>query len=413
LQTETVNNMTSQALTISAEQTAMPPGFLARFLMFTVVSSITIGMGKLVTTLFAVQIGASPTQVGLIASTEWLGMLIVTLPAGFVIARFGARRVYFAATMGPMLISLLLPFTNVWYLLAAGRGGAGFCYPFRIVSMNSSFWEFLTRIGHHKAGWYRASGAIGTALLAPLLGNWVITAGGVFGAYWVIAALFAGIALYSWTLLPERPVVQANHAEAGSPSIGSQIRAIAGDPRISECCLVEMIDSATLALVSTFLIVLAMQVLHFSQHEAVNLLMAQGAMSITMLLVFGRLAARLKRRTAYMISLTGAALGLILLGCGEGFAAIAVGVVLVSGSEALVHLVNVNELSRHPGTKSKISGIYGLAQMLGAFAGSLLGSFLSHYFGLRMVFLIWLPLLLVAGVLIYVRARRTGKLSPG
>ncbi|PZR01878.1 MAG: MFS transporter, partial [Archangium gephyra] len=65
--------------------------FLANFIALSLVSGLTIGLGKIVTTLYALQLGASSFQVGIISAMESVGMMLVTVPAGFIIARYGMR----------------------------------------------------------------------------------------------------------------------------------------------------------------------------------------------------------------------------------------------------------------------------------------------------------------------------------
>ena len=150
-----------------------PGAFLLNFMLLAAFSGATIGMAKIVTTLYAISIGANAMQIGIISAMEALGMVILTLPAGFVIARFGARRVYFLASLGPMLLNLAIPLFGGWLWLAFARLLIGLCIPFRIVAMNSAFLRQLKRIGNDKAGWYRGSLTLGMGLLGPLLGNWL------------------------------------------------------------------------------------------------------------------------------------------------------------------------------------------------------------------------------------------------
>lgn len=99
--------------------------FLASFLILSVVSGLTVGLGKIVTTLYAISLNATPFQIGVISAMESVGMVLVTVPAGFVIARYGARWVYFLSSLGPMLVNLAMPFSTGWLALALGRWSIG------------------------------------------------------------------------------------------------------------------------------------------------------------------------------------------------------------------------------------------------------------------------------------------------
>ena len=100
--------MTAPADTLSATPRleARDWQFLGGFTTLALISGLTIGLSKVVTQFFALNIGATPFQIGLIVAMESIGMVLVTVPAGFIIAKFGARRVYAIASLGPLLVNL-------------------------------------------------------------------------------------------------------------------------------------------------------------------------------------------------------------------------------------------------------------------------------------------------------------------
>ena len=381
-----------------------PRGFLPNFMLLAVLSGITISMGKIVTTLFALHLGASGWQLGLIATVESLAMALVTLPAGHLIARFGARRVYALSSIGPLLLNLLLPLTSLWYALLAVRGLIGLCIPFRIVAMNSSFLEQMQQLGPARAGWYRASQSTGMGLLGPLLAAALAPAGFAV-AFVAVAAAFALLALYGQSVLPHA----ASTVDTGPRTPWwPQMRALLRQPGIAESCSVEVLGNATQALFGTFIIASALQVQHLPQALAVRLLLAQGATNVLGLFLLGGLVAGLSRRRGYAIALTLALLAMLLLGTAGGFWQLAAGGVLLSAGLAVNHVLNVQQIGRHPGGKSHIASLYNLAGMSGNALGGLLGGGLSALLGLRWLYLGWIPLLLLCAALIACNSQRRG-----
>ena len=163
--------------------TTSRPGFLVNFMLLATFSGATIGMAKIVTTLYALSLGANAMQVGIISAMESLGMVFLTLPAGFVIARYGAKPIYFVSSLGPMLVNLLIPLFSGWLWLALAQWLIGLFIPFRIVAMNSAFLRELKHLGLSKAGWYRGALTLGLGLLGPLLGNQFSGEGQFHGAF--------------------------------------------------------------------------------------------------------------------------------------------------------------------------------------------------------------------------------------
>ncbi|BCL74622.1 hypothetical protein JHS3_03580 [Jeongeupia sp. HS-3] len=390
----------------AARDAGVPPcGFLLHFVLLAMLSGATIGTAKLVTTFYALHLGADAAQVGFISAMESLGMVLVTVPAGFLIARFGARRVYFIASLGPLLLNLLIPFTSVWYAIALTQLLIGLCIPFRIVSMNSAFLEHLKHAGSSRAGWYRAALVVGIGLCGPAVADLLGARLGNTGIFAVVAASFAVMAVYGHAFLPEaRPVAPP---EAG-PATGmlAGLRDMLRSPEIGNSCLIEVLAGATNALYGTFIMVVAIQSLHMSRAEALQLVMVQGAASVLWLMGLGRVVSRLSERQVYPFSVAAASGGLMLLGTGQGFAALAAGAVLMSLGAAMIHLLNMTQLSRHSMDKSRISGLFNLASMAGAFAGAMAGSLLNRWMPVQHVFLAWIPMVLLTTLACRVHAGR-------
>ena len=170
-------------------------------MLLALASGTTISMAQLATTLYALALGVDSARLGIIAAMEPLGIALMTLPAGLLVARYGARRVYFVASMGPMLLNLVVPFTGAWSLIALTQVLIGLCIPFRIVSINGVFLARLAQIGLARAGWYRAAMSVGSGMVGPWLASGLLGAHGAVATFCVASASFAGMALFSRTLL--------------------------------------------------------------------------------------------------------------------------------------------------------------------------------------------------------------------
>jgi MFS family permease len=369
--------------------------FLGSFMVLAVISGLTIGMGRVITTFYALSVGATTAQIGFISAAEALGKMVVTLPAGFLVHRFGARRIYSTATIGSMVLSLAVPFTKLWYGVAAMRALVALCVPFRVISMNSSFLQRLPQIGNHRAGWYRGSQSLGVSLLGPIAGGALLAGTNYWVSYAVISASFAFMALFSRTFLPEEDAVEATDAGAGTSPIGELLQMLR-QRRVAESCFIEFISSSTLTLFTTFIIVLAVKVAGLTDHQAVFLMSMQGIAAVAALFVLGPLLRRVSVKAGYVIAVPGAIGALVMLGTSHSIVILAVAALLLSVAAALVHLANMIELSGAAFSKSKLASVYNLSGMLGALFGSLAGGLLSEAIGLGNMFLIWIAVLATA-----------------
>ncbi len=389
-------------LTTPAKQTGNVS--ITGFLSLAVMSGITIGMAKIVTQLFAIDIGATALQIGVISAMESVGMMLLTVPAGFIIARHGAKQVYAIASVGPLLFNLIIPFLSLWWGVAFVRLLIGICIPFRAVSMNSAFLRQLKRIGDGKAGWYRGSLTLGMAVLGPALATYLNARISYLWCFAVIAALFGVMALFSLSFFPE-------HDQAPAPSTPQggflgQIGALLRNPDVAESCAIEFASGATASLFATFILLAAMALPGLTAADGVTVLLIDGVVTMACLFLGANLIRRLGRRPAYAAGLLLAVAALAIAGMAGGLAGLIVGGALLSAASALVHLVNMIVLSRIPGEKSKASGVYQLSQMIGATTGALLGGALSTAMPVQHVFLAWIPLLLLAAPPIWLLGRQ-------
>lgn len=388
--------------------------FLASFILLSVVSGLTVGLGKIVTTLYAISLQATPFQIGVISAMESLGMVLVTVPAGFIIARYGARWVYFLSSLGPMLIYLALPFSASWLTLASARWSIGLCIPFRMIAMNSSFLERVPRFGASKAGWYRASLTGGMAIVGPILATVLSTRASIETIFFTVAALFAVMAAFSLSFMPQRDP----EASREGASLIAEVQLLIANPRVGESCFVEFVNSATNALFATFIIVLAASITGLTEQDGIRVMLLQGSAVVALLFFGGSLFARLSTAAGYGFSAACAALALLSFAFApdfgtRGFALLGLGAVLLALGSAAVHLINVRMLVALPGGKSKVAGLFNLASMTGSSFGALAGGALTKVVPLSSVFLIWLPFLVLSGATIQLlHRRRTALDSP-
>ncbi|AIO34591.1 MFS transporter [Burkholderia pseudomultivorans] len=382
--------------------------FTGGFMLLALASGTTISMAQLATTLYALQLGVDSAKLGIIAAMEPLGIALMTLPAGLLVARYGARRVYFTASLGPMLLNLVVPFTGAWPLIALTQWLIGLCIPFRIVSIGGVFLARLAQIGVARAGWYRAAMSVGTGMTGPWLASWLIGAHGPVATFCAASASFAGMALFSRALLGDADTAASGAAHPGTGGLRALL-SLANHRDVREQLATEAVNSATRSLAGTYTVVLAIQHLRLSQTQAVALLTLQGVVAVVALFGLGRVASRWGDARCYAFSVAGGVTGLLALGLAREAWIVGAGLAALCAGSSLLHLVNMQRLGRLPADKSQVSSLYNLASMTGAFCGPLAGSALAPMVGLPSVFLCWLPVVGVSAAMLR-RARRDAAL---
>ena len=163
---------------------------LLAFMLGASTAGIGVGTAQIAVSLYAVHIHASEVQLGLIAAAQSIGILLMGIPTGILINRFGPLLLF---ALGSLLAGLwygLIPAVGqVWFLLGC-IVLVSFCMPLRFISLNTVFMSQLNRLGTVKAGWFRGTHMIGFMLLGPLLAVWLSNHLAPSGVVWVIGLLF-------------------------------------------------------------------------------------------------------------------------------------------------------------------------------------------------------------------------------
>lgn len=381
-------------------------GFLPQFLSLAVLSGATLGMSKLVTTLYAMELGASSSQIGLIHAAEALGMVLLTLPAGVLIDRLGSGRLYWLASLLPAALHVAILCWSNWLWLLALRLLVGVCVPFRSVAMSTLFLQRLPALGLDKAGWFRAALMAGMLWVGPWAGAGLYQHAGS-PAMLAVALSFVAMALWGGHLWRQQAPAPSTDEQTCQPRRPlAALRGVWRHATVRSCCLAEWLSSTTGSLVATFSLVLCVEQLHWTPTQAVQLITGQGVVTVLFLFGLSRNVRKLAAPRVYGLALLAGCTALCLLGTASTFASLAAAMLLLSAAGASVHLANLGRLSAVTLDKGGVSGVFSLSQTLGMLCGSLYGGLLAGWLTLRQLFPVSAAVLLAAAGLLWLAARR-------
>lgn len=360
--------------------------FLAGFIGLTLLSGMTIGMNKVLATMFGLHLGVSNFQLALISSAESCAMALGTLPAGRILARGNPKYLYAGISLTLSLLFCILPWLPGWQWVALLMFLVGLCIALRVVAMSTVFLVRLPELGQGKAGWYKGTLTFGMQFAGPLAGNYVIAHLGLHQGFLVSALMFAILAVLGWQVLP----AHAGHrggASRGAHGWGELLRL----PAVRSTYLFEALASFTASSVGVFSILLAIQVLHWPRQHAVWLMAVQGLAFVAVLLGLGKAVLGSRHRDRFYGSAHLAIMAaLLLLGllpstasylCASGLLGLGLGVNA---------LVNTDRIAHAPVDKARISAHLTLLGMAAGTLGALAAGRLGDLIGLRNVFLLWL-----------------------
>ena len=375
------------------------------FATLSTLMGLAMGLAKVATSLYAIALGSSETMLGLIAAAQSVGILIMSLPLGMLVERFGPHRLFNLGTCAAGVMYALVPlWQSPWFLLLC-TAAVGFCLPFRWVALNTVFLGRLLTLGQNKAGWFRGTNVAGMFLVGPLVAAAAIEQLGYAGTFLVIAITVLAC-------LPLSPAVLSRPKLEGGASVPpptaalnlSELRArlAAGwqDAELRTACSVELASQAINAYYTYFIVAVALTELGSSQAEAAGLVAAQGLSFVVALFALGGLTARLGFVRGALISAGITVLALLCLGFADRLWLMQLGGLLLGLGLGLLQVANLVRFAR-VGVRlghGQAASMNALAGPLGGFLGSLLGGFLGQHLGLQTMFLAFVPLALLSGV---------------
>lgn len=376
--------------------------FLIGFIGLTLLSGMTIGMNKVLATLFGLHLGVSNFELALISSAETAAMALGTLPAGWILARGNPKYLYAGVSLSLAALFCIMPWLPGWHWVAFVMFLVGLCIALRVVAMSTVFLVRLPALGQGKAGWYKGTLTFGMQFAGPLTGTWIIAHLGLTGGFFVSALMFAILAVLGWQVLP----THAGHAVKAHADT-SQWRDLLRLPVVRTTYLFEALASFTASSVGVFSILLAIQVLHWPKEHAVWLMAVQGLSFVVVLIGLGNAVLGSPHRERYYGAAHLAIMAaLLLLGLVPTTASYLCASVLLGLGLGVNALVNTNRIAHAPVDKARVSAHLTLLGMAAGTLGALAAGRLGDVIGLRNVFLLWLAPWLAAWLFYHLRAAR-------
>jgi MFS family permease len=388
--------------------------FLILFAVLSTLMGTSVGMAKVATSLYAVELHANDMVLGLIAASQTVGSLLVSIPIGAFIDRVGPARPFMVGSIVAGAIYFALPFAHSSSGLLAATTAISFFMPLRFVSLNTLFMREIVQIGVEKAGWYRGTHMVGMMLLGPVVSVATTQALGFRGTYWLIALLFA-LTVWVCPIVFDRytagVTAKLAPATAGDRSVRARWAEFVGqwpvlvaDSELRRTAVVEFAAQSVNAFFSFFIVVIVVSTLHLGEGFATRLLGVEGGAFMLALFCFGGLVSRLGDERVYAVSFALVTVALLVLGVSRMEWPLTVGSALLGLGLGSLQIVNLTRFAVIGGRlgRGKVSGLTPFVSTSGSILGSFLGGVIGHTLGLPYVFLVYA----IAFAALFTAARR-------
>lgn len=372
--------------------------FLIVFSLLASLMGTSVGVAKITTTFFAIELGADARLLGLLAAGQMVGTLVMSVPIGFLVDHFGPRRLFvIGSTLAGATYAFIPGAASPGFLLGATTA-ISFFMPLRFVSLNTVFFAQIRQMDQGKAGWYRATHLSGQFLIGPTAAVALISVLGYSGAWWVLAASFAlTIAVSPLVLGPFAPKpAAARGVRPDLKALGAELAMLVRHRELQGICLVNVCVDGLVAYQMTFVVAIALQDFGMDAAGASAFVTGTGLAFIITLLLMGGPIARLGTRNSYLLGCGLTVAALLVQAGAAGPAAFWPGVVVLGISAGILQTVTISRGAEIGGRfgQGKVSGLLMMTSPVGALLGGLAGGWAGQKLGLQAVFYLFVPVFL-------------------
>jgi MFS family permease len=381
---------------------ATPKGLITSFLILNIVSGTVGGAMQIIVPLYAMSLHASTAQIGAIRGISGLGMLLLVIPAGFLVDHYGSKKLFMIGSLSGFVSTLGLSLVKVPLAMIALMGISGLFGSLKMTALNASFFRNLKNMGLEKAGWFKGSMSIGLTFLGPAFGAFLVSVAGFKPIFYLLSALtlIPASLVFFFHSEPARPG-PINELKAVFTAQIKEFKALLGKRDVYLPLLTETLSTACFATYSTFIVVITIQLLHLNASAASVLMTAEGGVFILTVFAAGPLINRLSQFQLYLLSVTVTSIGLALVSVSLTFTLLAISAVVLGLGLGLINLVTSSRIGRMEGEKGKIVALFAASVGAGISLGPMIGGVVGQYLGTQNIFSTFIPLFMLLVALAY------------
>ncbi len=380
---------------------------LVGFILLSTSSGVAAGIMQLVFPLYALSLSIGDGDIGLIRGSTQLCGLLTTLPGGFLVDRFGARRMYIVSGLVNALAICIIPTAATFSLLMLFLLFEGCVGNIRWTALNTAFFERLNSIGVSRAGWMRAAMAIGLSFLGPLIGGSLAHAFSFQINYLLIGMCILVPVCLLLLLQPNSSPPPLQLAETEPVPFPAQLRELLANRLLMNTALNQSLTMSSFNAFSVFIIIFLVKTLNCSPGMVSLIISVQGAAFVLIMFCGVAIMRRISSHGLYALCYLLQIGGLVAVGYSDRLWLIAAGSVSLGLGAGLMTTNSYAMLGNLVGKKGKATGLFYLITGAGISLGPVLSGFLVTQFGIRAAFTGFIPLQCCAFVyFIFIMIRR-------
>lgn len=375
---------------------------LAGFLCLNALAGLSVGVAKVVLSLYAVELQADAFQLAMIAGTQSVGILLMSLPAGVLVDQYGPLRMFTIGTLASGVLYLAVPWIDSTTLLCLIILLISCFMSLRIVSLGAMFMQQIGRVGVGMSGWFRATHMVGMLLLGPIAAALLLGSFGFAGSYVAIGSTSLVLVLLAPFIFRHYESSVAHVRTISLAELRAQIALIGSDKLLRDACLQEFCIQAVNQFYTFFIVVIAIQAFLFDPAQAAGLISAQGVSYVMMLLGMGTLTSRMSEQLIFRCGCLIVACSSTVLGAAAEDWMLWLGAVTLGLGLGMLQVMTISWFAKVGARRGqgRIAGLTTFVGPAGGLLGCAIGGAIGHWFNLQVMFflmaLVFITLLLTS-----------------
>jgi MFS family permease len=335
------------------------------------------GMMALVTPVHAVRMDTPAWLIGLLQASLALGVMLTILPAGFLVDRYGPRKIFVFGAAATGLVSLMVPLIGNFSLLMGAVMLIGGFSSFAAAALNVAFFNHEAKAKSGRAAWYKGAWMAGLSLSGPIVAGGAIrllsapTVFYIIGGFWLAQALAAAI------LTARREPKKTDGVTAPL----AKLKDLAATPQLIGASMLEGLSVTTVAVFSTFVSIVVIRKFGLSAPHIALLISLQGIGYAATLIWGTGISARISQFGLRVCGSAGAALTFVVFAFAPSFPTLAAASLALGLSLGLLGLTNVSPLTDSKAERGSTVGFFGFGTNAFAFTGMVAGGLVGQAHG--------------------------------
>jgi MFS family permease len=382
------------------------------FLLQTLFYGTVVGLNSMLIPVFALQLKATPFMVGLIAGSRGIGHFAFVVPIGFLLDRYGAKKVFVYVSFIDFLIILFMAFAKSPFELLLLASFEGIACSTRLTALNGAFLNHLSHIDASISGWYKGFMNSGLVLAGPLIGGLLLNVFGMKTALIGTACLviFTNIFIIIFgTVYSTEDNNRANKRSDSSESEG--FWEILKNPRILFTTLSEGLGSGYISSFRALIVLLVVGLLKRNAATVSKIVLVLGVAYIVTVFFGSPVLKNIKTKTLFQIAFIVMIPDLLILSAANNLESLYIGAFFSGIGMGILSLGNYRMMSGIKSRGGKLAGLFTFSAGLSLAIAPMLSSFIADFINVGASFLIYIIPFVLIGIVTIFKNKKIAKIS--